>query len=73
MRKDLHSDPFANRELEREAEKKAIQREKTIVEQRAFRQNLRDTVLEQTTNRIKSVLGPQATAENIKYCCDPMI
>lgn len=73
MRKDLHSDPFANREIELEAEKKAVQREKQIVDQRAFRQSLRDTVIEQTTNRIKHILGPQATPDNIKYCSEPMI
>ena len=37
------------------------------------RERLKQTILDQTKHRIKFVLGPDATEEDIAYCAEPYI
>lgn len=73
MRKDLHSDSIKNKEIEEEAALAAEKREKRNVEQKELRGVIREAVIDQTRNRIKHILGPKATEENVMYCIDPIL
>ena len=73
MRRDLHSDVLRNKEIEEEAVQAKEKREKRNAEQKQFRASIRDTVIEQTRNRIKHVLGPSASEENVMYCVEPLL
>ena len=73
MRTDLHSDPFENRELELEAEKRRKEVLKRNAESLLFRESLRSDIIEQTKNRMKQTLGTSATEENVNYCTLPCL
>ena len=73
MRTDLHSDPFENRELELEAEKRRKEVLKRNAESLLFRESLRSDIIEQTNNRMKHTLGTSATEENVNYCTLPCL
>ena len=46
MRKDLHSDPFANKELELEEERKRKDKERKNADNLLFRESLRTNVID---------------------------
>ena len=73
MRTDLHSDPFENRELELEAEKRRKEVLKRNAESLLFRESFRSDIIEQTKNRMKHTLGTSATEENVNYCTLPCL
>ena len=73
MRKELHQDPFVNKELDLEADKKLKLKEKVTAKAKESRESLRQTVIDQTVNRFKHVLRDKVSDEDVKYCTEPLI
>ena len=72
-RSTLHQDPFQNLALKKDHEKMVSIMQERLKKSQEERQRLKENIIEQTEQRIKFVLGPYATEENVKYCSEPYL
>ena len=70
-RSDLHQDPFQALSLAREHAQLLEEMQQKLKSSQEERLRLKENIIEQTKGRIRFVLGPHASEENIEYVAEP--
>ena len=72
-RKTLHQDPFQNLQLAKEHKEQLEEMQAKLKQGKEDRERLKQNVVDQALQRMRFVLGPDATEEQVEYCAEPYL